>query len=96
MAYDVGDRVRWTCTYTDSDGAAQDPTSVYFSIEDPSGNVVTYQYGVDAEVIRDSTGVYHVDVDKDEAGTWTVRGYSTGTGKAAVEAFCRVREREVP
>jgi hypothetical protein len=40
-------------------------------------------YGVGAELVKDSTGVYHVDIDADEAGKWLYRFYSTGTGQAS-------------
>ena len=51
--------------------------------KDPSGNTTSLTYGVDAALVKDSTGVYHVDVDADEVGWWHYRVYSTGTGQAA-------------
>ena len=83
--YRMGDDVRCTGTFTDSDGAAIDPATVIFSVKDPSGNVDSYIYGVDAEVVKSATGVYYVDVDADESGDWWYRFHSTGTGKAAEE-----------
>ena len=84
-AYDVGDEVRCTGTFTDANGAAVDPTAVYVKVKDPSGNVTTYQYGEDPEVVKSDTGIYYVDVNVDEAGDWWYRFYSTGTGQAAGE-----------
>lgn len=90
--YDLGDEVRCTGTYTDSAGTVQDPAAVFFQVEDPSGNKTTYQYSVDAELVKASTGVYYVDVDLDECGFWTYRHYSTGLGQAAAEKRMRVKE----
>lgn len=93
--YDVGDKVRWTCTYTDSDGNAQDPSAVFFSLKPPSGTVTTYEYGLDADLVKSATGIYYVDVSITEAGTWRGRCHATGTGQAAAEGYFRVREQKV-
>lgn len=83
-AYDIGDLVRCTGTFAAS-GSNVNPAAVMFKVKKPSGTVVTYTYGTDAALVRDSTGVYHVDVDATEAGEWTYRFWSTGTGQAAAE-----------
>lgn len=93
--YQVGDDVRCTGTFEDSDDVAIDPTAVFFLYKDPSGNVTTLEYLVDAAVVKDSTGVYHVDVDADESGDWWYRFHSTGTGKAAGEKRFRVETSSV-
>ncbi len=81
--FSVGDLVRVDGSFTNAAGTAVDPTAVFAQYRDPSGNVVALTYGADAALVRDSTGVYHVDVDADEAGTWYYRFHSTGTGQAA-------------
>jgi len=86
MAFDKGDLVRCTGTFTNGAGAGVDPTAVLFKVKMPGGTITTYTYGTGAEVVRDSTGVYHVDVDANAAGEWYYRFYSTGTGQAAEEA----------
>lgn len=83
MAYNVGDLVTVSGALTDSDGTALDATAVFAEYKDPSGNVVSLDYGADAELVKDSTGNYHVDIDADEAGWWHWRFYSTGIGQAA-------------
>lgn len=90
--YTLGDEVRITGTFKDGAGAVQDPTDVYCKYSDPSGNVITLHYGVDGELLKDSVGVYHVDVDADEAGTWEYRFYSTGAGQAAGESLFKVNQ----
>lgn len=83
MSYHAGDLVRITAAWTDADGDPADPTAVFAAYSDPSGNVTTLEYNVDVELVRDSAGNYHVDIDADEAGKWRYRFYSTGTGQAS-------------
>lgn len=91
-AYDVGDLVRLTGTFTDADGVATDPTAITIRIKTPARVETTYTYGVDAGVERDSTGVYHIDVDITQVGTWFYRWAGTGAVKAAQENVLTVRE----
>jgi hypothetical protein len=88
--YYNGAEVRCEGTFTDADGVAQDPTAVFFKVKDPGGNLTSYEYGVDAELVKSATGIYYADVDIDEAGIWPYRFYATGTGQSAEEAFFRV------
>ena len=83
-AYDVGDLVRCTGTFASS-GSNVNPSTVMFKVKSPAGTVTTYTYGTDAALVRDSTGVYHVDVDAAMAGEYAYRFWSTGTGQAAAE-----------
>ena len=92
--HDVGDLVRCSGAFTTSAGAATDPAAVFFKYKDPSGNIATLQYTVDAELVKDSTGNYHVDVDADESGTWYYRFYGTGSGQSAGEAKFKVQASE--
>ena len=84
--FDLGDVVRVIGTWTDADDVAVDPAAVFFQIKDPGRNVTSYEYGVDAEVVKSDSGIYYVDVDGDKARKWFVRLYSTGSGKAAEES----------
>ena len=71
--FDYGDEVRVQTTFSDVDGLATDPNAVFFKFKDPSGNITTYTYGVDSELIKSATGVYYVDLDLDESGGWRWR-----------------------
>lgn len=62
--YDIGDKRRLTATFKDISSVLTDPTTVTFNMIDPAGVITTFVTGVDAEIVNDSTGVYHVD--------WTV------------------------
>lgn len=76
--YDVGDLARITASFTDPGGAYVDPTEVYCTYTDPSGNSTTLHYGVDAALVKSAVGQYYVDVNVDESGTWMYHWYSTG------------------
>jgi len=80
--YNLGDRVRCTGTLATTAGTNTDPTTAYFWFRTPAGVVTTYQYGVDAQLIKSATGIYYVDLDVDTAGIWYYGFYSTGTAKA--------------
>lgn len=96
MAWDIGDVVRVSGYWT-INGVAVDPgTGPTFKIKDPSGNILTKTYPGDAEVVKDGTGIFHMDVDIDESGTWHYRVYATGTGKAAEEGDIAVGQSEFP
>lgn len=83
-AYDIGDLVRCTGTFAAA-GTNVNPDAIMFKVKTPAGVVTTYTYGTDAALVRDSTGVYHVDVSVAEAGEYVYRFWSTGTGQAASE-----------
>lgn len=83
MAYDVNDAERVTFTYHDSVGALANPTVTTATVTTPAGVSTTYTYGTDAALVRDSTGVFHIDVTFTTAGTWTVEGHGTGAVTAA-------------
>jgi len=74
------------CTGTFAAGCTNvNPDAIMFKVKTPAGVVTTYTYGTDAALVRDSTGVYHVDVSVAEAGEYVYRFWSTGTGQAASE-----------
>lgn len=89
--YDEGQLVRLTGTFTTLAGALHDPTVVKVRWLTPAGAITIKIYGVDGEVVRDSLGVYHLDVDASSQGTWKFRWEATGTGQAAKESEFFVR-----
>lgn len=82
-SYDVGKIIRCKGTFKNESDALHDPTDVYFELTKPDNTVVTYHYGVDAQVVRDSLGKYHVLVDGNVPGYWYYKFYATGTGQAS-------------
>jgi hypothetical protein len=90
--YDLGDAVTVRAAFTNpTTQAALDPDAVFFKYKNPAGTIVTLQYGSDAALVKDSTGIYHVDVNANAAGKWLYRFYSTGTGQAAEEGAFKIR-----
>jgi hypothetical protein len=84
-SYDLGDLVRVSGSFTDENGDVADPSAVFCAVRDPAGTVTTYEYGEDAELVKDDTGEYHLDIDANVAGYWYYRWYATGSGQAAEE-----------
>lgn len=89
-AFVRGQQVRVAAAITNAAGAAVDPTGLTFKVRAPAGTLTTKVYGTDAEVVKDSTGNYHLDVDADAEGTWHYRWEGTGTNKGAGEGEFRV------
>ena len=83
--YYIDQLVKCRGTFTDEDGVALDPDVVLFQFRTPPGVYTAYTYGVDAELVKEDTGIYYVAVDADTVGAWHYRFYSTGVGQAAGE-----------
>lgn len=85
--YIEGQLVRLSASFTDAAGAAADPDTVTFRHQpvSVSGSTVTthtYPSG-STDIVRDSTGEYHIDVSMDDPGTHYWRWESTGDAQAA-------------
>lgn len=94
--YDIGDLARVTAVFTDGEtGDAIDPDVVKLAYRPKDGELVTLTYGTDSEIVKDSVGHYHADIDIDSSGIWRYRWYSTGDGQAAEESSFFVRTRMV-
>ena len=94
--YDIGDVVRISAGFTNASAAAADPTAVTVSYRNPStGAVSELNYGVDAEVIKDSTGNYHMDITTANHGIYYYKWEGSGAVVATVEGFFEVRESNV-
>lgn len=79
-----GQLARVTAAFKDA-SVAVDPDTVTFRVRSPAGTVTAYVYGVDADVVRDGLGNYHVDLALPTAGAWYWRWEATGTYAAAEE-----------
>jgi hypothetical protein len=91
--FDLGQLVCITAYFRDSNGTLTDPTNVYFAMRAKAvGVTTTLTYGVDADLVKDATGTYHVDIDTNESGgRWEWNFYSTGTGQAADHDYFQVK-----
>jgi hypothetical protein len=88
--YDVGDAVRTRVTFK-VDGTPTDPDTVTFKFMDSESTVTTYVLA-DPQVVKESTGIYHVDIPVDLSGTWHYRWAGTGAARGALERSFQVRE----
>lgn len=94
MAYHLGDLVRISGAWTNAAGTATDPTAVFAQYTTPAGVTTSLTYLTDAELVKDSTGNYHVDINGNAVGTWYYRFYSTGTGQGANEGYFVINRSE--
>ncbi len=90
-AYDKGDVVVVSAVFTDRNDALLDPTALTFTFKDPNGAAITYVFGVDSELVKDSVGNYHVDLKPTIDGYWRYKYQSTGIGQAAEEGQFQVK-----
>ena len=87
--FDKGDAVRVAAVFGTT-AVPVDPDAVIFEYYLTGNSTTTLTYGVDAALVKDSTGHYHVDIDAATAGTWYWRFHSTGNGQAADEGSFKV------
>jgi len=86
----VGSLVRLQATFKNVDGAPTDPTTVTLKITLPNGTIALYTYGQDNEVVKDSTGMFHMDFSCDIPGFTKHRWIGTGSVQAAARKEFRV------
>lgn len=85
--FDVGDPCKPTVTIKDAaTGQLADPEHLFFELQRPDGTKVTYRYGVDDEIVRDSIGRFHFYLVLAQAGNWVGR-FSTVGDLAGAELF---------
>jgi len=80
MSYHVGDVVRLSVSISVS-GVLTDPGGLSIRIKTPSEDWDEYQYPSD--IIRDSVGMYHYDLELDQVGDCYFKWVSTGVASAA-------------
>tara|TARA_R110000868_G_scaffold101874_2_gene280537 strand:+ start:173 stop:466 length:294 start_codon:yes stop_codon:yes gene_type:complete len=84
--YDKNDTARFSLIVTDpfNRDAAADPSTVLFKTKQGVTST-TYTYGVSSELVRDSTGRYHIDIPLTVVGTWYWRWQTSGSFAGAQE-----------
>ena len=85
-SYQIGQRVKITATFVDdsSPPVATDPTTVVARVKGPDGVETSYTYP--DTVVKESTGVYSLEVDIEDAGLLWYRFEGTGTIQTANES----------
>lgn len=81
MAYDKGDRVKFTATFTTAAGAAVDPTALVLITQNPLGVEVGYQYDLSSQGNWDASTNIPALAD----GTGTAGHYYTVTAAGSVD-----------
>ena len=94
-AYHVGDLVRLSATFADSEGVPIAPTTVTCLVKLRYAMVpATTTYTHPASITSPTPGVYYVDVVPDAEGIWDYRWVATGTLTAAEEGSFNVPNSE--
>lgn len=81
-----------TFTCRDADDELADPTTLEVEYRRLYDDPVTKAWPADAEVVHDSTGVFHIDIVCTEAGTWAARGGGTGSVVDVAEISWTIEE----
>lgn len=92
VLYNTGDQVGLEITFRNASGALTDPTAVTFRLTPPSGAVVNYTYGVDAQLVRQSIGLFTVDYIPSLPGVYDYSFTGTGAINLSEEGQFFVRE----
>jgi len=94
----VGGIIRVTTTpgFMNAAGTLTDPTAVHLewgyatSASAPATSVTKWVYGVDSQIVKESTGLYHADIPLARSGRLRYRWEGTGAVTAAAEGFVDV------
>jgi len=89
--YNVNQGIRFVGEFSKS-GAPTDPTSVTLKVRCPFGVCSDY---TDAELTKDSTGVYHKDMTLTAAGRWWWHWQGIGAVIATDEDYFEVKESHI-
>jgi hypothetical protein len=83
--YNLGQTVIFRAVFKNQTGVLTDPSPLTVKIKDPLGVVETFTYGVDAELIKDSTGNFHIAHDPGLQGVYLAKWEGTiDTNKGVV------------
>ena len=91
-SYDIGDLITVKAVFRDRNSELADPTTVTLKIKKSDGVISTYVYP-SVPVEKDSTGIYHADIDTTAGpgGVWVYRWTGVGVAQAAEEREFVVR-----
>lgn len=80
---DIGDKAIVSNTFSTVAGVATDPTTIVLEYKKPDGTTTSKTYP--DTIVKDGTGVYHIDITMDQAGEWRAKWTGTGSLIAASE-----------
>jgi hypothetical protein len=67
-----------------------DPGGLILKIRKPDKALTILTYGIDTILVKVSTGLYHADIDLDQAGKWKWRWEAVAPNSGAVEGYLQV------
>jgi hypothetical protein len=88
-------RVRIEARLRHADGSVLDPTTLDFTLRQPSGELVNYQYGIHSQVVKLAVGHYYVDWDANQVGVYRFRWQATGAVVASQSGAFSVRAAQI-
>lgn len=92
-AYPKGQVVTIAAEFKDTAGVATDPTTItarFLEPTTPTATETVLVFGVDAALVRDDVGLYHVDIVAGTVGEWPYRFEGTGAVQAVDEHVFKV------
>lgn len=90
MSFQIGDKIRLTATFRDVGRFLADPDTVRFRFKQECNAETAYVYLTDSQIVRDSVGVFHVDLALTAQGEWWFRWEGDGTLAGAIEKALEV------
>jgi len=96
MLYTEGDATDLSWSFTDrATGLPADPSTLVLKVRSPRSGTRTYTYGTDAELVRDSVGVYSFHLDLNAGGHWHWRIVGSGVAQRAMQRGIYVKPAKV-
>lgn len=74
----VGSQVRFRGSFSNLTGVLTDPTTITLKVRPPGGAQTAYTFAA-AQLIKESTGIYRMDLAINTGGVWTYRWEGAGT-----------------
>lgn len=93
-AYDIKDSIRLTAKFKNAAEELADPSSIIFKFKYPDNTIISYEFGVDSEVVRTGIGTYYVDIDVNNNGIHYYRWEASGDLKVASESKFTVKQSQ--
>jgi len=90
--FEVSQLIRFSVETKNSSGVLTDPTALKFRIKPIIAAEYTKSWSANAEVVKDSTGKFHIDYTLLEEGEHPVRWEATGTIQTAKEEIILARD----
>jgi hypothetical protein len=93
LAFTRGSKPRLTVNFVDPVTKLPiDPDHLSLLIKDPARTETQYTYLTGATIVKESTGMYHADIDMSSLdGDWQCRWEATGAGQAAAEVTIKIK-----